>query len=54
MGGVFLMLGTFVGFILSHINFWTIGKGFKIELLSINPKFFSFTNRNSYGISRPS
>ena len=40
MGGVFLILGTFVGFILSHINFWTIGKGFKIELLSINPQIF--------------
>ena len=41
MGGVFIILGTFVGFILSHINFWTIGKGFKIELLSINPKIFN-------------
>ena len=40
MGGVFLIIGTFVGFILSHINFWTIGKGFKIELLSINPQIF--------------
>ena len=41
MGGVFIILGTFVGFILSHINFWTIGKGFKVELLSINPKIFN-------------
>ena len=36
MGGVFIILGTFAGFILSHINFWTIGQGFKIELLQIN------------------
>ncbi len=41
MGGVFIILGTFIGFILSHINFWTIGKGFKIELLSINPQIFN-------------
>ena len=36
MGGVFLILGTFVGFILSHINFWTIGEGFKVELTTMN------------------
>ncbi len=41
MGGVFIILGTFIGFILSHINFWTIGKGFKVELLSINPQIFN-------------
>jgi len=41
MGGVFIILGTFVGFILSHINFWTIGKGFKVELLSINFEIFN-------------
>ena len=41
MGGVFIIIGTFVGFILSHINFWTIGKGFKVELISINPQIFN-------------
>ena len=41
MGGVFIILGTYVGFILSHINFWTIGKGFKVELLSIKPEIFN-------------
>ena len=40
MGGVFIILGTYVGFILSHINFWTIGKGFKVELISINTEIF--------------
>ena len=37
MGGVFIILGTYAGYVLSHINFWTIGQGFKIELISINP-----------------
>jgi len=37
MGGVFIIFGTYAGYILSHINFWTIGDGFKIELTSINP-----------------
>ena len=36
MGGVFIILGTYAGYVLSHINFWTIGQGFKIELISIN------------------
>ena len=37
MGGVFIILGTYAGYVLSHINFWTIGQGFKIELTSFNP-----------------
>ncbi len=41
MGGVFIILGSYVGFILSHINFWTIGKGFKVELLSISSEILS-------------
>ena len=40
MGGVFIILGTYIGFILSHINFWTIGKGFKVELISISTEIF--------------
>jgi len=36
MGGVFIILGTAFGYLLSHINFWTIGEGFKVELLKIN------------------
>jgi len=36
MGGVFIILGTSFGYFLSHINFWTIGKGFKVEILDIN------------------
>tara|TARA_B100000902_G_C27316791_1_gene921823 strand:+ start:3117 stop:4175 length:1059 start_codon:yes stop_codon:yes gene_type:complete len=41
MGGVFIIFGSYVGFILSHINFWTIGKGFKVELLSINTEILT-------------
>ena len=37
MGGVFIIFGTYSGYILSHINFWTIGAGFKVEFIDINP-----------------
>jgi phospho-N-acetylmuramoyl-pentapeptide-transferase len=36
MGGIFIILGTLIGYFLSHINFWTIGKGFKVELIDVN------------------
>ena len=36
MGGIFLILGTSFGFFASHINFWTIGRGFEVVLRSIN------------------
>ena len=29
MGGLFIVFGTIAGYSLSHINFWTIGEGFK-------------------------
>ena len=41
MGGVFIIIGSYVGFTLSHINFWTIGQGFKVELLSISSEILS-------------
>ena len=36
MGGIFLILGTSFGFFASHINFWTIGRGFEVVLRRIN------------------
>ena len=36
MGGIFVILGTIFGFLLSHINFWTIGRGFEVVLRNIN------------------
>ena len=36
MGGLFIVFGTIAGYSLSHINFWTIGEGFKVELTSMN------------------
>ena len=36
MGGLFIVFGTFAGYSLSHINFWTIGEGFKVELTTMN------------------
>lgn len=36
MGGIFVILGTFFGFFLSHINFWTIGRGFEVVLRNVN------------------
>lgn len=36
MGGLFIVFGTIAGYSLSHINFWTIGKGFKVEITSMN------------------
>ena len=36
MGGLFIVFGTFAGYALSHINFWTIGKGFKVEITYMN------------------
>ena len=36
MGGLFIVFGTFAGYALSHINFWTIGEGFKVEITSMN------------------
>tara|TARA_B100000700_G_scaffold238621_1_gene265120 strand:+ start:4342 stop:5400 length:1059 start_codon:yes stop_codon:yes gene_type:complete len=36
MGGIFIVFGTIAGYTLSHINFWTIGEGFKVELTSMN------------------
>ena len=36
MGGIFLIIGTSFGFFVSHINFWTIGRGFEVVLRSIN------------------
>ena len=35
MGGIFIVLGTYLGYFLAHINFWTIGKGFLIQIISI-------------------
>ena len=35
MGGIFIVLGTYLGYFLAHVNFWTIGKGFLIQLVSI-------------------
>ena len=35
MGGIFIVLGTYIGYLAAHINFWTIGKGFLIELIDI-------------------
>ena len=32
MGGLFIVAGTYFGFLLAHINFWTIGQGFKVEI----------------------
>ena len=40
MGGLFIVFGTLVGYTFSHINFWTIGEGFKVELTSININVF--------------
>lgn len=36
MGGIFIILGTLAGYFLSHINFWTLGEGFKIIVNPIN------------------
>ena len=36
MGGLFIVFGTFAGYSLAHINFWTIGEGFKVEITSMN------------------
>ena len=36
MGGIFIVLGTYIGYLFSHINFWTIGKGFLIEMTQID------------------
>ena len=36
MGGIFIVFGTLAGYALSHINFWTIGAGFKVEVTSMN------------------
>ena len=36
MGGIFVILGTIFGFLASHINFWTIGRGFEVVLRNIN------------------
>ena len=41
MGGIFLILGTSFGFLISHINFWTIGKGFEVVIRSINNEVLS-------------
>ena len=41
MGGVFITAGTYFGFLLAHINFWTIGQGFKVEIDYINPQVMS-------------
>ncbi len=41
MGGLFIVFGTFAGYSLSHINFWTIGEGFKVELTSMNVNVIS-------------
>ncbi len=41
MGGVFIVAGTYFGFLLAHINFWTIGQGFKIEIDYLNLEVFS-------------
>ena len=38
MGGVFIAAGTFFGFFSAHINFWTIGQGFKVEIDYIVPE----------------
>ena len=35
MGGIFIVLGTYIGYFAAHINFWTIGQGFLIELIDI-------------------
>ena len=40
MGGIFIVFGTFLGYSLSHINFWTIGEGFKVEITSVNLNVF--------------
>ena len=36
MGGIFIIVGTCIGYFLSHINFWTIGEGFKVEFIDVN------------------
>tara|TARA_B110001450_G_scaffold1549_1_gene1798 strand:- start:12524 stop:13582 length:1059 start_codon:yes stop_codon:yes gene_type:complete len=41
MGGVFIAAGTFFGFLIAHINFWTIGQGFKVEIDYIVPEVLS-------------
>ena len=38
MGGVFIAAGTFFAFFTAHINFWTIGQGFKVEIDYIVPE----------------
>ena len=45
MGGLFIVFGTIAGYSLSHINFWTIGEGFKVELTSINVNVILLFNK---------
>ena len=40
MGGIFIVLGTYLGYFIAHINFWTIGKGFLIEVIDIEMNVF--------------
>jgi len=40
MGGIFIVLGTYLGYLIAHINFWTIGKGFLIEVIDIEMNVF--------------
>ena len=41
MGGIFIVAGTYFGFLVAHINFWTIGQGFKVEIDYINSEVFN-------------
>jgi phospho-N-acetylmuramoyl-pentapeptide-transferase len=41
MGGLFIVAGTYFGFLVAHINFWTIGQGFKVEIDYINSEVFN-------------
>ena len=40
MGGIFILLGTYFGYFVAHVNFWTIGKGFLVELIDIQRNVF--------------
>ena len=40
MGGIFVILGTYFGYLISHINFWTIGSGFKVLIREFNQEVF--------------
>ena len=41
MGGVFVIFGTIVGYLFSHVNFWTIGSGFKVVIRELNLNVFA-------------